>query len=81
LKHIHCWISNDITKSSVYGSVQYKNPIFEKIFLERGLQNSDAQLKINHLLGLFVYKLLFCRLCSGVLQEAREFYEYSIGEL
>ena len=41
-----------------------------KLIPMRGLQNSDAQLKINHLLGLFVYKLLFCRLCSGVLQEA-----------
>ncbi len=26
LKHLHCWISNDMTKSSVYGSVQYINP-------------------------------------------------------
>jgi hypothetical protein len=36
----------------------------------RDLQNSDAQLKINHLHGLFTPKLLFCPLCSRVLQEA-----------
>jgi hypothetical protein len=36
----------------------------------RDLPNSDAQLKINHLPVFFVPKLLFCRLCSGVLQEA-----------
>jgi hypothetical protein len=34
----------------------------------RDLQNSDVQLKINHLPGLFAHKLLFCRL-RGVLQE------------